>query len=56
MDFQDLNELNEKRRLIRPLLAPGDPADALASYYALWHDPRRTRHSAAVILLRSLNK
>lgn len=43
MDFQDLNELNEKRRLIRPLLAPGDPADALASYYALWHDPRRTR-------------
>lgn len=43
MDFQDLNELNEKRRLIRPLLSPGDPADALASYYALWHDPRRTR-------------
>jgi RimJ/RimL family protein N-acetyltransferase len=43
LDLQELNELNEKRRLIRPLLSPGDPADALASYYALWHDPRRTR-------------
>lgn len=43
MDLQELNELNEKRRLIRPLLSPGDPADALASYYSLWHDPRRTR-------------
>lgn len=42
MDLQELNELNEKRRLIRPLLSPGDPADALANYYALWHDPRRT--------------
>jgi GNAT superfamily N-acetyltransferase len=43
LELQELNELNEKRRLIRPLLSPGDPADALASYYALWHDPRRTR-------------
>ncbi|HSJ52260.1 MAG TPA: GNAT family N-acetyltransferase [Anaerolineae bacterium] len=43
MDLQELNELNEKRRLIRPLLSSGDPADALASYYTLWHDPRRTR-------------
>jgi predicted GNAT family acetyltransferase len=25
------------------LLSPGDPADALASYYGLWHDPRRTQ-------------
>jgi ribosomal protein S18 acetylase RimI-like enzyme len=43
LDLQQLNELNEIRRLIRPLLSPGDPADALVSYYALWHDPRRTR-------------
>ncbi len=43
MDLQNLNELNEKRRAIRPLLSPTDPADALASYYALWHDPRRTQ-------------
>ncbi|MFN2167727.1 MAG: GNAT family N-acetyltransferase, partial [Anaerolineae bacterium] len=28
---------------IRPILSPADPADALASYYALWHDPRRTK-------------
>jgi GNAT superfamily N-acetyltransferase len=43
LDPQKLNELNEKRRAIRPLLSPTDPADALASYYALWHDPRRTQ-------------
>jgi GNAT superfamily N-acetyltransferase len=43
LDLQELNELKEKRRLIRPLLSSGDPTDALASYYALWHDPRRTR-------------
>ena len=51
MNLQDLNELNQKRRTIRHLLSPGDPADALASYYALWHDPRRTRltvHQSAV--------
>jgi GNAT superfamily N-acetyltransferase len=24
-------------------LSPIDPADALTSYYALWHDPRRTK-------------
>ena len=43
MDLQELNELNEKRSAIRPLLSPADPADALTSYYALWHDPRRTQ-------------
>lgn len=43
MDHQDVQELNEKRRAIRPLLSPTDPGDALASYYALWHDPRRTQ-------------
>jgi GNAT superfamily N-acetyltransferase len=42
-DLQKLNELNEKRRAIRRLLSPTDPADALTSYYALWHDPRRTQ-------------
>jgi len=42
LDLQKLNDLNEKRRAIRPLLSPTDPGDALASYYALWHDPRRT--------------
>jgi GNAT superfamily N-acetyltransferase len=45
MDLQKLTDLNEKRREIRPLLSPTDPADALASYYALWHDPRRTQIS-----------
>ena len=43
MDLQELTELNRKRRAIRPLLSAADPADALASYYALWHDPRRTQ-------------
>ena len=43
MDLKKLNDLNDKRREIRPLLSPTDPADALASYYALWHDPRRTQ-------------
>jgi hypothetical protein len=43
MELQNLGELNEKRRAIRHLLAPNDPADALTSYYALWHDPRRTQ-------------
>ncbi len=43
MDPQNLSDLNEKRRAIRPLLSPTDPADALAGYYALWHDPRRTQ-------------
>jgi RimJ/RimL family protein N-acetyltransferase len=43
LDLKKLNELNDKRRAIRPLLSPTDPADALASYYALWHDPRRTQ-------------
>ena len=43
MDLPQLTELkNEKRRAIRPP-SPTDPADALTSYYALWHDPRRTQ-------------
>jgi RimJ/RimL family protein N-acetyltransferase len=43
MELRKPNELNVKRRDVRPLLSPTDPADALTSYYALWHDPRRTR-------------
>ncbi len=43
MEFRASDDLNEKRRALRALLSPHDPADALASYYALWHDPRRTR-------------
>jgi GNAT superfamily N-acetyltransferase len=43
MELEDLNELNEKRRAVRPFLSPTDPADALTSYYALSHDPRRTQ-------------
>lgn len=38
-----MTDLNQKRRAIRPLLSSTDPADALTSYYALWHDPRRTQ-------------
>jgi len=43
LDLQKLSELKEKRRAIRSLLSPADPAGALTSYYALWHDPRRTQ-------------
>ena len=43
MEQNTLNQLKEKRRAIRHLLSATDPGDALASYYALWHDPRRTR-------------
>jgi RimJ/RimL family protein N-acetyltransferase len=43
MELADLEALNAKRKAIRPLLSPADPADALTSYYALWHDPRRTQ-------------
>ncbi len=32
-----------QRRLIRPLLAPADPADAMAAYYALHYDDRRVQ-------------
>jgi hypothetical protein len=42
MELKDLDELNERRQEIRPLLSPVDPVDAVTSYYALWHDPRRT--------------
>lgn len=42
MELKQFNELNEKRREIRPLLSPVDPTDAVIGYYALWHDPRRT--------------
>jgi len=43
MDLAQLNELEKQRRAIRPILSPADPTDALTSYYALWHDPRRTQ-------------
>jgi GNAT superfamily N-acetyltransferase len=43
MDLKDLTDLNEKRRAVRPLLSPTDAGDGMASYYALWHDPRRTQ-------------
>jgi hypothetical protein len=42
MDRNRLDSLEQKRRVVRRLLHPSDPADALASYYALWHDPQRT--------------
>lgn len=34
--------LNEMRRTVRKLLNEFDAADALATYYALYHDPNRT--------------
>jgi RimJ/RimL family protein N-acetyltransferase len=43
MGHSEADNLIEQRRSIRHLLSPADPADALASYYALWHDPRRTQ-------------
>jgi RimJ/RimL family protein N-acetyltransferase len=43
VSLEKLNELNQKRRAMRALLSATDPADALASYYSLWHDPRRTQ-------------
>lgn len=43
MDSSRLSELSEKRRAVRHLLSAHDPADALASYYALYHDPKRTQ-------------
>jgi L-amino acid N-acyltransferase YncA len=42
MELKELDELNERRREIRPLLSPVEPLEAVISYYALWHDPRRT--------------
>jgi RimJ/RimL family protein N-acetyltransferase len=36
------DDVDLQRQLIRPLLVPTDPADALTAYYALMHDPRRT--------------
>lgn len=42
MELEALAEINEKRKQIRHILRPDDPADALVSYYAQWHDPRRT--------------
>lgn len=35
----------EKRKLIRSLLAPADPADAMTAHYALWYDERRVELS-----------
>ena len=43
MAMGDLSEMHEQRRAIRHLLRSDDASDALASYYALWHDPRRTK-------------
>lgn len=43
MDTGSFEELDRKRRALRGFLSPDDARDALASYYALWHDPRRTR-------------
>lgn len=43
MELKELSELNNQRRAMRHLLSQADPADALASYYALWHDPRRSQ-------------
>jgi hypothetical protein len=37
------SELAVQRRQITPLLAPNDPADARAAYYALMHDERRVQ-------------
>lgn len=33
----------DRRNEARRLLSHSEPGDALASYYALWHDPSRTR-------------
>jgi hypothetical protein len=43
VESEDLHGVLEQRRLIRPLLSATDPGDALTSYYALWHDARRTQ-------------
>ena len=40
--FGDVDEVQAQRDLVRPLLAPSDPVDAMTAYYALLHDPRRT--------------
>jgi RimJ/RimL family protein N-acetyltransferase len=37
------DNLSAQRTLIRPLLAPSDPADAMAAYYALYYDERRVQ-------------
>jgi len=38
-----VTELEHLRQRVRPLLNFAAPADALYAYYALYHDPRRTR-------------
>jgi RimJ/RimL family protein N-acetyltransferase len=43
--FGDVGTVGAQRDRIRSLLAPTDPADAMTAYYALTHDPRRTRLS-----------
>jgi len=48
--FGDKDTISAQRTLISPLLAPTDPADAMTAYYALVHDPRRTR----IVLHRTL--
>jgi hypothetical protein len=43
MAIKASNELKEDRQALRPLFSLHNPADALASYYALWHNPQRTQ-------------
>lgn len=38
-----MTDLASQRAVVRPLLDQQSPADAAASYYALYHDPGRTR-------------
>ena len=40
--FGDADTVQAQRELVRPLLAPSNPVDAMTAYYALLHDPRRT--------------
>jgi len=35
--------IETKRDLVRPLLAPSEPGDAMTAYYALLHDAKRVR-------------
>ena len=35
--------IEAQRRLVRPMLAPTDPADAMTAYFALKHSPQRTK-------------
>ena len=37
------SQIGVQRQLIRPLLVPTDPTDAMTAYYALMYDPRRVQ-------------